>query len=255
MRRLGEAVSELQDGHSYVIYDTSPSATERIGYRNVNPATGQVMQATTIADTDPYYVWTLERVGTTGNRFRVKNEMTGKYISVLTQSGAIYVADAGDTFTFTHHDGDVWEVRGTNNQYWDGVAGSFTGWHTYGHPYKFYEYYAQPYFLVTVEYVSDQGEQLAASTTALVKAGDAYTPVAPSFDGLTLQTLENADALEAVAANVTARLVYADPSTSLGSPLMVNGQWRVVFDLQGRSVARPRTSGIYIVNGAKVLVR
>ena len=254
VRKLGEAVSNLEDGHSYVFYDTSPSATERIGYRNVNPSTGQIMQARAIEGTDPYYVWTLERVGTTGNCFRVKNEMTGKYIPVLTQSGAIYVADQGDTFTFTHHDGDVWEIQGTNSQYWDGVAGSFTGWHTYGHPYKIYEYHVQPYYLVTTEYVYDNETTASPTVTTLVKAGEDFTATIPTIDGYAIKTIENIDALSPVASHATVRVVYIDETTGLTTAPMAGASSMAVYDLQGRRVLRPGR-GLYIVSGRKVWMK
>lgn len=253
VRRIGQAVSQLQDGHSYVFYDTSPSATERIGYRNINPANGRIMQSTTIDGADPYYVWTLERVGTTGNRFRVKNEVTGKYIPALTQSGAIYVSDEADTFTFTRHDGDVWEILGTNGQYWDGVAGSFTGWHTYGHPYKIYEYYALPFYQVTVEYVYDNGATAAPTVTELVKAGDEYTIVVPAVEGYVVKTIENAAALSPVGSHATARVVYINEATGISS--VIAAQPRTgCYDMQGRRVARP-ARGLYIVGGTKVFVK
>ncbi|MBR1838141.1 MAG: beta-N-acetylhexosaminidase [Bacteroidaceae bacterium] len=254
VRRLGQAVSRLDDGHSYVLFDTSPNATERIGYRNIDPATGRIMQAADIVNADPYYVWTLERVGTTGNRFRVKNELTGKYIPQLTQSGAIYVSDAPDTFTFTHHDGDVWEILGSNGQYWDGVAGAFTGWHTYGHPYKIYEYYTLPFYQVTIAYVYEDGTPAAATQQALVEAGQSYTLAVPSLAGYVVKEIENAEALSPVSSNATVRVVYIDETTGIASPTLQTPSAQGFYDMQGRRVVAPQR-GIYITNGTKVLIR
>ena len=257
VKRIGKAVSELEDGRSYVFFDTSPKDTERIGYRNINPDNGQIMQSTVIENTDPYYVWTLERVGTSDNRFRVKNELTGKYIPKLEQSKAIFVDDAGDTFTFTPHAGDVWEVKGTNGQYWDGMAGSFTGWHTYGHPYKAFEYYVKPYFLVTVEYVYENGGKAAETMTALVEAGDSYTLEIPSVSGFSVKTIENADAVNPVASNAVVRVIYSDGTLGIEDSAIDNLQSKAtaIYDLQGRRVHRIVAKGIYVINGVKVAIR
>ncbi len=258
VRYLGQTVSELKDGHSYVFYDTSPSASERIGYRNIDPSTGRIMQATTINGADPYYVWTLERVGTTGNRFRVKNEITGKYIPLLTRSGAIYVDDEGDTFTFTRHD-DVWEIWGTNSLCWDGVAGSFTGWTSYGHPYKIYEYHALPFYLVTVNYVYDNEETAAPSVTALVEAGQNYTINVPTISGYVVKMIENSEALNPVESHANVRVVYIDETTGFSLRKgkvkdQASNSAAAIYDLQGRRVFQPH-HGLYIVSGSKVFIK
>lgn len=252
VRKLAAAVSRIEDGKSYVLYDTSPRDTERIGYRNVNPATRQVMQATRIEDTDPYFTWTMEK---SGSGFKVKHEYTQLYIPQLVQSGKIILAKAGDTFTFTlNDDGETWKIKGTNGQYWDGVAGSFTGWHTYGHPYKIYEYYAQPYFEVTVRATDTTGHELSTAS-ALVKAGEPYTLTVPAIEGYTMQRVENADALEAVAGHVTVDVVYARDTPEGIAPIEGASKHNAIFDLSGRRLNRISGRGIYIVDGKKVYVR
>ncbi len=252
VRQLGPAVSQLQDGHSYVLYDTSPNATERIGYRNVNPTTLQVMQAGSIEDTNPYYVWTFEKNGT---KFKVKNEYTGLYIPKLTQSGKVILNKSGDNFTFTlNADGETWKVQGSNGQYWDGVAGSMTGWHTYGHPYKVFEYYVQPYFTVTVQAVSTDDTELG-STTALVKAGEGYTLVAPSFEGYTLEKIEGAELTEAVTGHVVVKVIYkAEVPEGIALPTTTAKQ-NAIYDLSGRRLQRIAGAGIYIVDGKKIYIK
>lgn len=252
VRRLGPVVSQLQNGRSYVLYDTSPNATERIGYRNVNPSTLQVMQAGSIVDTDPYYVWTFEKNGT---KFKVKNEYTGLYIPKLTQSGKIILSKTGDSFTFTlNADGETWKVQGTNGQYWDGVAGSMTGWHTYGHPYKVFEYYVQPYFTVTVQSADTDGNELG-STTALVKAGAEFMLVAPSYEGYTLEKIEGAEQTEAVAGHVVVKVVYKkEVPEGIDSPSL-SVTPNAIYDLGGRRLQRIAGAGIYIVDGKKFYVK
>ena len=251
VRELGPVVTQLQSGRSYVLYDTSPNATERIGYRNVNPTTLQIMQAGNIVDTDPYHVWTFEKNGT---KFKVKNEYTGLYIPKLTQSGKIILSKSGDSFTFTlNADGETWKVQGTNGQYWDGVAGSMTGWHTYGHPYKVFEYYAQPYFTVTVRSL-DTDENELGSTTALVKAGEGYTLVAPSYEGYTLEKIEGAEQTNAVASHVTVTVVYKkEVPEGIALPTM-GEKANVIYDLSGRRLQRIAGAGIYIIDGRKIYI-
>lgn len=252
VRRLAGTVASLEDGKSYVLYDTSPKDTERIGYRNVNPSTLQVMQATSIEDTDPYYTWTLEK---SGNGFKVKHEYTGLYIPQLVQSGKIILAQAGDTFTFTlNDDGETWKIQGTNGQYWDGVAGSFTGWHTFGHPYKIYEYYSQPYFEVTVQAIDTEGKELSAAS-ALVKAGEPYTLTVPAIEGYTVQRVENGDGLQAVSGHVTVKVVYGKDMPDGIAPVRDGREPNAIFDLSGRRLNRIAGRGIYIVDGKKVYVK
>ncbi|MBO7293833.1 MAG: hypothetical protein J6U65_00285, partial [Bacteroidaceae bacterium] len=196
VKSVGKTVNKLENGRSYLIYDTSPNATERIGFRNVAPSNLRVVRANAAEDQTPYYTWTFEG---SGKKFKVKNEYTGLYIPKLTESGQIILSKNGDTFTFTlNADGETWKVLGTNSQYWDGVADGLTGWHTYGHPYKFYEYYVQPYFTVTVEFVNAEGTAVAPAQAKLVKAGESVTLVLPEVNGHAVKTIENAEAMKQV---------------------------------------------------------
>ena len=251
VKALGKAVSELKDGCSYVIYDTSPNATERIGYRNINPATGQIMKATSLAAADPYYTWTMEKVG---SGFKVKNEYLQKYIPALTQSGAIIVGATGDVFTFTlNADGETWKVKGSNGQYWDGVAGSMTGWHTYGHPYMFFEYVARPYFRVTVR-VEDTEGALLSESQHLVEAGDNVQLLVPEVKGYTLKSVENAAAAEGVSTNAVVKYIFEK-----NEPVGIEGitadelDNSRMYDVSGRRLVRIPAKGVYIIGGRKVV--
>lgn len=247
--RVGQAVSTLENGRSYLIYDTSPNATERIGFRNVAPSNLRVVRANAADDQTPYYTWTFEGKD---NKFKVKNEYTGLYIPKLTQSGQIILSDKGDTFTFTRNsDGETWKVVGTNNQYWDGVADGFTGWHTYGHPYKFFEYYVQPYFTVTVEFVTADGTALAPAQAKLVKAGESVTLVLPEVNGHAVKTIENAEAMEQVGAHATVRVIFEDVTGIDAHPTLTPND-NAIYDLSGRRV-KVAEKGIYIIGGKKVV--
>ena len=249
VKSVGKAVNKLENGRSYLIYDTSPNATERIGFRNVAPSNLRVVRANTADDQTPYYTWTFEG---SGKKFKVKNEYTGLYIPKLTQSGQIILSDKGDTFTFTlNADGETWKVMGTNSQYWDGVADGFTGWHTYGHPYKFYEYYVQPYFTVTVEFVNAEGTAVAPAQAKLVKAGESVTLVLPEVNGHAVKTIENAEAMEQVGAHATVKVIYEDVTGIDTLPTLTPAD-NAIYDLSGRRV-KVAEKGIYIIGGKKVV--
>ena len=249
VKSVGKAVNKLENGRSYLIYDTSPNATERIGFRNVAPSNLRVVRANTADDQTPYYTWTFEG---SGKKFKVKNEYTGLYIPKLTQSGQIILSDKGDTFTFTlNADGETWKVMGTNSQYWDGVADGFTGWHTYGHPYKFYEYYVQPYFTVTVEFVNAEGTAVAPAQAKLVKAGESVTLVLPEVNGHAVKTIENAEAMEQVGAHATVKVIYEDVTGIDTLPTLTPAD-NAIYDLSGRRV-KVAQKGIYIIGGKKVV--
>ena len=249
VKSVGKAVNKLENGRSYLIYDTSPNATERIGFRNVAPSNLRVIRANSADDQTPYYTWTFKG---SGKKFKVKNEYTGLYIPKLTQSGQIILSNTGDTFTFTlNSDGETWKVQGTNSQYWDGVADGFTGWHTYGHPYKFYEYYVQPYFTVSVEFVTADGETVSPALSKLVKAGESVTLVLPEVDGHAVKTIENAEALEGVGAHATVKVIYEDVTGIDALPALTPAD-NAIYDLSGRRV-KVAEKGIYIIGGKKVV--
>ena len=249
VKSVGKVVSALENNRSYLIYDTSPNATERIGFRNVAPSNLRVVRANSADDQTPYYTWTFEG---SGKKFKVKNEYTGLYIPKLTQSGQIILGKAGDTFTFTlNADGETWKVQGTNSQYWDGVADGFTGWHTYGHPYKFFEYYVQPYFTVNIEFVTADGTGVAPAQSKLVKAGESVTLVLPEVGGHAVKTIENAEALEGVGAHATVKVIYEDVTGIDALPALTPAD-NAIYDLSGRRV-KVAEKGIYIIGGKKVV--
>ena len=249
VKAVAGVVNKLENGRSYLIYDTSPNATERIGFRNVAPSNLRVVRANSAEDQTPYYTWTFEG---SGKKFKVKNEYTGLYIPKLTQSGQIILGKAGDTFTFTlNSDGETWKVMGTNSQYWDGVADGFTGWHTYGHPYKFFEYYVQPYFTVTVEFVNAEGTAVSPAQAKLVKAGESVTLVLPEVNGHAVKTIENAEAMEQVGAHATVKVIYEDVTGIDTLPALTPAD-NAIYDLSGRRV-KVAQKGIYIIGGKKVV--
>ena len=249
VKAVAGVVNKLENGRSYLIYDTSPNATERIGFRNVAPSNLRVVRANSADDQTPYYTWTFEG---SGKKFKVKNEYMGLYIPKLTQSGQIILSKTGDTFTFTlNSDGETWKVLGSNSQYWDGVADGFTGWHTYGHPYKFFEYYVQPYFTVTVEFVTADGTAVSPAQAKLVKAGESVTLVLPEVEGHAVKTIENREAMDQVGAHATVKVIYEDVTGIESLPTLTPAE-NAIYDLSGRRV-KVAEKGIYIIGGKKVV--
>ena len=253
VKKLCDAVTSLQDGCSYVIYDMSPSDAARKGYRNAN-ADLQVMRNTYIEDTHPNHTWILEA---NGKNFKVKNGRYDLYVPLLKNSTPATLSKSGGNFTFSlNADGESWKIKGTNGTCWDGLAnGALVGWNDPGHPYKIYQYYAQPYFKVSVHAEDTQGKVLAPMTETLVKAGDTYTLVTESFEGYTLKEVQGGEALSEVAAHLDIKVIYEDDSLTGIEELSAEKKAEGIFDLSGRRLQRIAHPGIYIVNGQKVLVK
>lgn len=253
VKKLGEPVSTVEAGHSYVIYDCSPdNGGGRKGYRAAVASNKQVNRVTAIEDASPLVTWLLEKFG---SGYKVKNEALGLYVPLLSNSQCPTLGANGGTFTFSVNTNGTWKIKGSNGTCWDGQEnGNLVGWNDPGHPYNIYTYYAQPYFGVTVNSVTTDNTTLATSS-ALVKGGEAYTLTAGTFEGYVLKEVRGGDALDAVSDHLTVTLVY--------EPLIPEGIQGVeaatgassIYDLQGRRLPHISRSGLYIVNGRKVLVK
>lgn len=256
VKRLGESVKRLQDGHSYVIYDTSPSATERIGYRNVTKNNLQVMKVNTIEDRDPYHTWMLEAEG---SGYKVKNEYVGLYVPQLTTvAQPVSLVENGAVYSFTlNSDGETWKIKGANGVCWDGLgSGALVGWNDPGHPYKLYEYYAEPYFTVTIHYVDTDEINIAPDEKVLVRAGEAYVVNAPAIDGFVLKEISgNTTSLEAVDNHLEVNVLYTKEDASQIEGIQAAPKATTIFDLSGRRLNHISRSGIYIIDGKKVIIR
>lgn len=256
VHRLAEAVTTPpQSGHSYVIYDTSPAAVERIGYRCVDPDNNQVMKVDRIEGADPYCTWTLVKSGT---GFRVRNDYVGRYVPQLTTAATpVSLSGLGAVYTFTlNADGETWKIKGTNGVCWDGLgSGALVGWNDPGHPYKLYEYYVDPYFEVTVQAVDTEEAELG-TTRALVRAGEPYTLTPAAIEGYTLREIQGGEGLTAVGEHLTVKVIYAKDGTDGLTGIAADrpGPNRI-YDLYGRRLQRIASPGLYIVDGQKVIVR
>lgn len=253
VKRLGKAVTEVQAGRSYVIYDASPNDVNRKGYRNVNSSL-QVMKTNIIEDSDPNHTWLLETFGT---RLRVKNVYHNAYVPQLTTAAnPVKLTSNGAGYSFIlNEDGESWKIKGTNNVCWDGLeSGALVGWTDPGHPYYLYEYFAQPYFEVAIESVTTTGENLN-SERHLVKAGDAYILTAGTYEGFALKAIEGDEGLSSVGEHKKIKLVYEKDTQSGIGETLEELQEKSIYDLSGRRILRISQKGIYIINGKKVLVK
>ena len=253
VKRLGDAVSEVKANCSYVIYDTSPSDAARRGYRNAN-AEQQVMRNLFIDDTTPNHTWILESVG---KNFKIKNMQYESYVPLLKNSTPATLSKQPGVFSLSlNADGETWKIKGSNGVCWDGLgSGALVGWNDPGHPYKIYEYYAQPYFRVTIQTEDVAGKTLAPAKEVLVKAGEKYTLVTENLENYTLKEIQGGEALQAVSDHVTVKVVYEDDSQTGIEAIEAEKKAEGIYDLSGRRLQRIGHKGIYIINGQKVLVK
>lgn len=252
VKSLVKAVTELNDGYSYVLYDTSPSDAARIGYCKVTSSL-QIMKSRTAEDLDPNHTWVLEQ---SGNGYKVKNEYHDMYVPKLTTAATpSTLSKTGEKYTFTlNSDGITWTIKGTNGICWDGIAtGALVGWNAPGHPYKVYEYLVEPYFEVSINCLSVD-EVVLDTKSVLVKAGEAYTLETENIEGYSIKEMTgDVDKLDCVEANLTVNVIYQS-ATGIGvveSDKNAHG----IYDLRGRKLDAITAPGLYIVGGKKVYIR
>ncbi|MBO5807022.1 MAG: beta-N-acetylhexosaminidase [Bacteroidaceae bacterium] len=248
---IGTAVTELEDGASYLIYNAKNEAS-RSGFLSVSGIGAGITTTNSIADANPGFVWNFEGEG---NRFTVMNNY-GVYIPELLRGKLVTGSDTPEQFTFTlNADGESWSVKGSsNNYYWNGNAdNTFTGWDD-GHPFIIYTYMPHPYFTVTYKCVDEEGKELA-SGSSLVKGGEPYSPFTPVIKGYWFKGYSVPDEeLARVTRNIEMTLTYTDNLTGVEEVEGENAKVQGIYDLQGRKVKQP-TKGIYIIDGKKTFVK
>lgn len=254
----GDPVTSVQAGRYYLMYDAT-TASGRAGYRTVRPSDNQINRSTSADNLTPNAIWTLEGEG---NSFRVKNVGTDLYVPQLARSAATTASTTGAVFTFAlNSDGQTWNIKGANGQYWDGVeSGALVGWDQgTGHPIRITTFWAQPIYTVTITCVDQSQNQLQQLITS-VNAGDPYSIEPPTITGYTFQSLTGAENYGGTVEghlNITAQ--YASDATGISSAVNNAGQGSEsaaksqnrIYDLQGRLVSAPQ-KGIYIRDGRKV---
>lgn len=256
VKKPGTSVTSLVNGHSYLFYDAT-TATGRSGYRLVEEGSLAINRNTNGNDLKPNAVWTIS-----GNNksFKVKNEYLDVFVPVLQRSQPTTAAKTGDTFTFNlNSDGETWNIKGSNGQYWDGNEnGALVGWNGgTGHPICISTFYAQPYFTVKIV-CQDQDDTVLSETTELIKAGEAYTLSLPTISGHVItSTTGNEDFTGTVESNLTITATYKVVTDGINTitPDAEAASSVGIYDLQGRRLSHIGQQGIYIVNGQKIIVK
>lgn len=248
---IGEAVTEIEPGASYLIYNAKDEAA-RSGFLSVSNVGNGITTTNGISEANPSFVWNFDG---DGNRFTVRNNYEIA-IPQLLRGSLVTGSDTPETFIFTFDEGTAtWSVKGTsNNYYWNGNANNtFTGWDN-GHPFIIYRYKPHPYFSVSYRCVDEKGNELA-NGSRYIRGGEVYTLLTPIIDGY---TFVKSDAvyteLARVTKNIELTLTYTNGETDITEITEQGAESRVFYDLQGRKVESP-TRGIYIVNGKKILIK
>ncbi|MBO7231291.1 MAG: family 20 glycosylhydrolase [Bacteroidaceae bacterium] len=247
---VGEPVTELEAGASYVIYNAH-NETARSGFLSANAVGAGITTTNGISESNPSFVWNFEG---DGNKFTVRNNY-GIAIPALSKGSLVTGSETAEQFTFTLNSNDnTWSVKGTsNNYYWNGNANNtFTGWDD-GHPFIIYRYKPHPYFIVSYKCVDENGNELA-SGSRYVKGGDAYSMLTPVFDGYTFSKSDAVyDEVANVAKNIELTYTYTTIPTEIKdiTESTVNND---IYDLQGRKVIAPK-KGVYIKGGKKILIK
>ena len=252
VKAVATPLKELKDGQQVLIYDFSTKDPKRAGFRNVASISGRVLQGgLNNGEASPQFVWKVQKKG---SRWQFFHPATGLFMPVLKQSQEVIVAKEAGQFSASRNADGTWKVQGTNGQYWDGVEGGMTGWHTYGHPYQFYTFVAAPYFRVTVRYVDMAGKSVLPTEQSIVPAGSEVTVVAPELKSLkwkenttTLSDLHRIDAHGEITVVYEKATGISAISSSPSSTQTLS-----TYDLQGRRVEEAH-HGLFIVNGHKLL--
>ena len=248
---IGEAVTELEAGASYVIYNAK-NETSRSGFLSVSAVGAGITTTNGISEANPSFVWNFEG---DGNRFTLRNNY-GIAIPQLLRGSLVTGSETAEQFTFTLNADNTWSVQGTsNNYYWNGNSNNtFTGWDD-GHPFIIYSYKPHPYFTVSYKCVDEKGNDLNANNSRYVVGGDSYTLLTPVIEGYKF-VKSNAvyDELARVSKNIELTLTYTNSETAINEIKEQNVENETIYDLAGRKVTAP-TKGIYIKNGKKILVK
>lgn len=251
VKAVATPLKELKDGQQVLIYDFSTKDPNRAGFRNVASISGRVLQGgLNNGKASPQFVWKVQKKG---SRWQFFHPATGLFMPALKESQKVIVAKEAGQFSASRNADGTWKVQGTNGQYWDGVEGGMTGWHTYGHPYQFYTFVAAPYFRVTVRYVDTAGKSVLPTEQSIVPAGSEVTVVAPDIkDFMWKETSSTLRDLNRIDAHGEITVMY-EKATGIGSVTEVKSSLHSsTYDLQGRRVEEAR-HGLFIVNGKKLL--
>ena len=247
---IGEAVTELEDGASYIIYNAK-NETSRSGFLSVSAVGAGITTTNGINEANPSFVWNFEG---DGNRFTLRNNY-GIAIPQLLRGSLVTGSETPEQFTFTLNADNTWSVQGSNNYYWNGNSNNtFTGWDD-GHPFIIYSYKPHPYFTVSYKCVDEEGKELGVSNSRYVKGGDSYTLITPIIENYRfLKSDAVYEELARVSKNVELTLTYSNNETGISEITEQKAEDNTIYDLAGRKVSVP-TKGIYIKNGKKIIIK
>lgn len=260
--RLAENVTDkaaIVAGQRYVIMDASPVEDgARKGYRRIEKNSKKINRFTNPEAIDPSGVWTIERP--TASLFKMKNDYYGLYVPALQKSTPAVAQTSGGQFTLTlNSDKESWCVKGINGMMWDGLAsGDLVGWDGgTGHPIQFYRFYGRPYYTATIRCVDESGKELQ-SESVLLPAGSDYPLVFPTIKGMEVKSVTGNEAYGGTLETyLEVTVTYAAEQQGIDNATIDSGDSKRsgIYDLSGRRLRRIARPGLYIVNGAKVLVK
>lgn len=254
VKKEGKVVTQLEGGKQYLLYDAT-TATGRSGYRAISGI--NINRELSADNASPYAVWELQG---SNNKFKVYNPYSSYYVPLLVLSTATKGNANGGTFTFTlNTDGETFNVKGTNGQYWDGnESGDLVGWNQgKGHPIRVSTFFARPMYKVNITYIDEMSEKALGEKLLLLDAGSAFTLTTPTYDGYTLSKITGNESFDGtVKENLFIRVFYAPSASGISSATTSEESTpQAIYDLQGRRLQGITQRGIYIIGGKKVLVK
>lgn len=250
VKKILAEVTEISDEDLLVIHDNNV-ANDRDCYR-MEADDNKVYGSKQSEHLGPNFIWQFEA---DGEKFAVRNYATGRYIQATPHGTVTSTGTDPYPFTFTYQT-DHFQVKGGNGQCWDGNGGDFAlvGWSAPGHPYQFYTFLAEPMFTVTVNHV-DHEDTALSSAEYYCSPGETHVLYLPYKSGYDITDIRGAEGLQSVDADCTVTVVYTSRDISAIDAVLAPEGPSAIYDLHGRRLSRISAPGVYIVNGAKLLVR
>lgn len=248
--RCDKEATEVLPGRQYLIYNNT-AASGRSGYIYG----GQDMRVYTkpgVTAGTPEYVWTTAEVG---GRLTLQNA-EWSYMPEIPHGDFVTLTDksaSAGTFVFRKNaDGRTYTIQGSNGNYFNGNAGSFTGWSD-AHPYIVYELVPQVYFSVTCRWQDETGKNLRPEAVYWIKAGEAFVPDTTDIDQYSYIGISNPEELASISGNVATVIRYKAIDTKATEIDFLTTSQHRRYDLQGRRIEGTPRQGIYIEGKKKVL--
>ncbi|MBR5476779.1 MAG: family 20 glycosylhydrolase [Bacteroidaceae bacterium] len=250
-RAIGEPVKKVETGKSYLLFNNK-NENARNGYLYANNNGANIMTDNGAASGSPAYIWTIEK--SSGDYVKVHNEY-GLYIPELTKGAANKASTIGGNYTFTAADDGTQSVKSSNGLYWNGNDDhTFTGW-TDAHPFIAFEYYVEPYFEVTTEYIDEDNNELHSTDVRYIKAGEMHTVIPQPIENYAVKEIQGATSeAQRVVSNMNIVITYASNPTAIQEITTEKNSDDAIYNLQGVRINKPQR-GIYIQRGKKIFVK